>query len=354
MDRGSGRLERVRKIAVLRANALGDFLLALPALDALRAAYPEAELVLLGKAWHAAFLAGRPGPVDRVVVVPPYGGVSADPGSPVDDAALDRFFDAMRSERFDLAVQIHGGGRSSNPFALRLGARTTIGLKTEDAPALDRWIPYVYYQSEVMRYLEVAALAGATFAHPEPRLAVTEADLREAAALVPARARPLVALHPGASDPRRRWPPASFAAVGDALAAAGAQVVVTGVEAERDVVEAVIGAMRWPALDLSGRLSVGGLAGVLSRCAAVVSNDTGPRHLAEAVGAATVGIYWCGNVINAGPMTRARHRPAISWRLHCPVCGASCIESRCEHRESFVADVPVAEAVASALDLLSG
>src|SRR5258708_31084265 len=73
------RVPGVRKIAVLRANALGDFILTLPALEALRAAYPHAEIVLLAKKWHAAFLANRPGPVDRVVVVPPYGGVGGEP-----------------------------------------------------------------------------------------------------------------------------------------------------------------------------------------------------------------------------------------------------------------------------------
>lgn len=62
----------VRRIAVLRANVLGDFIFALPALEALRAAYPQAEIVLLAKKWHATFLQGRPGPVDRVVAVPPF------------------------------------------------------------------------------------------------------------------------------------------------------------------------------------------------------------------------------------------------------------------------------------------
>ena len=61
----------VHKIAVLRVNALGDFIVALPAIEALRAAYPEAEIVLLAGAWHAAFLRGRPGPVYPVVVLPP-------------------------------------------------------------------------------------------------------------------------------------------------------------------------------------------------------------------------------------------------------------------------------------------
>src|SRR5436309_7008981 len=76
------KVRGVRKIAVLRANALGDFIFALPALEALRAAYPQAEIVLLAKGWHATFLKGRPGPVDRVVVVPPCEGVSEEPGAP--------------------------------------------------------------------------------------------------------------------------------------------------------------------------------------------------------------------------------------------------------------------------------
>jgi ADP-heptose:LPS heptosyltransferase len=84
----------------------------------------------------------------------------------------------------------------------------------------------------------------------------------------------------------------------------------------------------------------------------MVANDTGPLHLAAAVGAATVGVFWCGNMINAGPVTRSRHRPAISWRLECPVCGTNCITGSCEHDESFVAGVPVAEVRSAVLDLL--
>src|SRR5581483_7143098 len=69
----------IRKIAVLRANALGDLIFALPALDALRAAYPEADITWLGRDWHAEFFSGRPGPVGRVIVVPPCSGVRDEP-----------------------------------------------------------------------------------------------------------------------------------------------------------------------------------------------------------------------------------------------------------------------------------
>src|SRR5215216_3409826 len=87
-------VEGVQKLAVLRANAIGDYLVSLPAVEALRAAYPAAELVLLGSGWHASFLAGRPGPVDRCVPVPPTAGVRDDqPPSP--PAMVDLFFARM-------------------------------------------------------------------------------------------------------------------------------------------------------------------------------------------------------------------------------------------------------------------
>jgi ADP-heptose:LPS heptosyltransferase len=115
----------------------------------------------------------------------------------------------------------------------------------------------------------------------------------------------------------------------------------------------VIEAMRAEARDLCGRLSLRALTGLLHRCSVMVGNDSGPVHLAEAVGAATVAVYWCGNLITAGPLTRARHRPIISWELICPACGVDCTVYRCDHPDSFVAGVPVDEVREAALDLLA-
>jgi ADP-heptose:LPS heptosyltransferase len=84
----------------------------------------------------------------------------------------------------------------------------------------------------------------------------------------------------------------------------------------------------------------------------VVANGTGPHHLAAAVGTATVGIYWCFNIINADPNTRTLHRPVVSWRLDCPICGRSQVGDACDHKVSYVADVPVEEVTRHALDLL--
>jgi ADP-heptose:LPS heptosyltransferase len=343
----------VERIAILRANGLGDLMFALPALDALRAAYPGAEIVLLGRELHRELLEGRPGSVDRVVVIPVSRGVRQEAGVVEDPHELDRFFDRMRAQRFDLALQMHGGGRWSNPFVSRLGAGLTAGCRAEDAAPLDRWIRYVYYQPEIARYLEIAGLVGAPPCTVAPRVAVTERDRAEAAEVlgVPGRG-PLAVLHPGASAGRRHWPPESFAAVGDALARDGLAVAITGSAGERDLALAVRDSMLAEAMVLCGRVTLRGLTGVLERAAVMVSNDTGPLHLANAVGTATVGIFWCGNLLTAAPLVRARHRPVASFRVACPVCGVDCTVGECSHDASFVAEIPVEEVLAGARDLL--
>ena len=101
---------------------------------------------------------------------------------------------------------------------------------------------------------------------------------------------PLVGLFPGANAPARRWPAASFAEVARSLADSGARVVVLGGAAERGLTEAVSAAARG-SLDLGGRTSLSDLAAVLAICDLFVTNDTGPMHLAGAVGTPTVTLW---------------------------------------------------------------
>ena len=150
-------------------------------------------------------------------------------------------------------------------------------------------------------------------------------------------------LQPGASDPRRRWSPGRFAAVGDALAAHGVVVAINGTEAEAEVVEQVRAAMRHDAIGLTGMLSLGGLCGLLERANVMVSNDTGPLHLALAIGTPCVGIFWHTNLADGMPLRPSLLRAAMSARLHCPVCGIDNRTVRCAHAASFVDDVPVGE-----------
>lgn len=229
-----------------------------------------------------------------------------------------------------------------------LGAPLTVGLRAGDAGDLDRTVPYQYWQAEVGRYLEVVGLLGATPVRIHPVLEVTGRDLAAAGSVLSGSGidddEALVVVHPGATDPRRRWPAQRFATVAHGLAAAGARVVVVGSAPEAALVARVADAVPG-AVALAGVLDLPGLAGLLARAALLVGNDSGPRHLAEAVGTRTVSVYWFGNVINAAPATRQRHRVHISWTTRCPVCNLPCVgepfPDRCPHDVSFVADVAV-------------
>ncbi|MBI5667908.1 MAG: glycosyltransferase family 9 protein [Chloroflexi bacterium] len=355
------KFPEVQKIAILRATNLGDFIAAIPALEAIRDTYPDAEIVYLGKPFHKALIESRPGPVDRAIVIPVTRGIRYEPHLPhlvESQEEVDAFLEAIRRERFDLAIQMHGGGQNTNPFVKRMGARYTVGMRTPGALELDRWMPYVYYQNEFLRLLELVRLVGAQPSHYEPRLPITEADRAEVHQRLPELQPSYAVLHPGASDQRRRWPPERFAQVADTLARQGLQIVITGTQHERDVIAAVVRAMQCPAINACDRLSIGGLAALLEAATIMISNDTGPMHVANAVGAPNVGIFWFGNAFNWAHPGRSKHRPLLSWTKHCPLCGQDMSimdppHDRCQHDTCFVGDVTVEEVLAAAFDLLA-
>lgn len=356
---GGGRFDDVREIAVLRGGGLGDLLFAVPALEALAAAYPEARVTLLGTPTAPAVLAGRTDAVHAFEELPVVPGVR-DAG---DDAPTLAAFDARVAGRFDLAVQLHGGGRHSNPFLLRLGARHTVGTATEDAEVLERWVRYVYYQHEVLRGLEVVSLAGAAPVTLDPHVRVTDAERAAARDRLGVRGRErLVAVHPGATDPRRRWSPGRFAAVVRARLGAGDTVVLVGDATDVPAAEAIRAAVPTDSADrvhdLSGRLPLADLPAVLAAADVMVGDDSGPRHLAVAVGTPTVGVFWFGNVVNAGPFDRGRHRVHLAYVTRCPVCGVDVTQvgwtaERCAHDPSYVDEVTPEAVLADVQDLLA-
>jgi ADP-heptose:LPS heptosyltransferase len=371
----------VSRIAVLRGGGLGDLMFALPAVASLKAAYPGASVTLLGTPVHAELLSQTAGPVDETVILPFAEGVR--PG-PEDDGELERFFADMRAKNFDLAVQLHGGGRYSNPFLLRLGARHTVGTRTPDAAPLERTVPYLYYQHEPLRSLEVAGFAGAAPVELEARLQALPEFRQQLAqdkavetldGAAPGNRRVLV-IHPGATDPRRRWPAERFAAVARRAADDGFLVYVVGDSSEKELAETVVElAVEHPAdgpavdppsgragvespgvASLAGKLSLGELAALLADSTVVVANDSGPRHLAQALGTPTVGVYWVGNAINAAPLGRSLHRIHMGWATRCEVCGVDVTQvgwtaPRCPHDESTVKAVEPSEVYEDVLQL---
>jgi len=363
IGRPDRRFDDVARIAVLRGGGLGDLVGTLPALAALRAAYPAAAITLLGMPGHAALLDGRPhSPADEVAVLPPHPGVR---DGETDPQAVEAFCAAMRERRLGLAVQAHGGGRNSNPFLLRLGARHTVGTRTADAVPLERTIPYRYYQHEVHRWLEVVGLAGALPADLEPSLTATDGERSTGRALL--GAGPAVVLHPSATDPRRRWPAQRFGVVAAALAEHGVTVLVVGDASDapiaREIERAAHTALPAPHRDrvrsVAGELDLRGLVGVLAEADVVLANDSGPRHIAQALRTPTVGLFWFGNAVNAAPFARGSHRILLGWATRCPVCGADVTQvgwtaERCPHDPSFLTDIQPEAVLGEVRALLAG
>ncbi len=359
-------LNNVKKIAVLRANALGDFIVTLPAFKAIRNTYPDAEIVLLGKPWHKAFLVKERSPIDRVIVVPVKKGIRNEVNQVEKIGETEQFFEEMQREQFDIAISFQGNGNSANPFIKRLGAKHTAGLWTEGAERLDQCLNYYYYQSETLRYMEVASLIGAAPASLEPKINVLDEDKKEIEHFINELGnKPFIALHPIATDIRRMWPIENYAGLADALQKMGFQIVFTGSEDDRKMVDGIIADMKQPAFNVCGNFTLGGLAALLAKAALMISADTGPLHLARAVSTPTVGIYWAPNLINWGPVTRNIHRPVVSWNMACPFCGVipndpypfKPVTTACNHAVSFVRDVTVdavLEAVQSLPSALKG
>lgn len=368
----------VERIAVLRGGGMGDLFFALPAITALSTTYPQAHLTLLGTPIHQGLLEGRPGPIDEVVVLPYAEGVRPRPAPrSADDAVGDAaqraagdaaeaaaFQERMRARSFDLAVQVHGGGRNSNAFLLELGARHTIGTATDDAPRLERMVPYLYYQHEVLRALEVVGTAGAATAGLSPTLEVTDGDRARARAITSElgidRAAPRLALHAGSTDERRKWPASSFAALADRAAGDGYEVLLVGDASEAAEAEAIAAQVSTGNASrihvLAGRLGLDGLVGVLAACDVMAGNDSGPRHLAQAVGTPTVGIFWAGNLIMASPMGRSLNRVHVGWVTRCPVCGTDVTQvgwsaPRCAHNFPLTAEITAEAVYADVVDL---
>jgi len=296
-----------RRIAVFRALALGDLLCATPALRALRERFPRAEIALIGLPWAQA-LADRLGSVDRVIPFPGWPGIRE---TPLDETRLATLLAETRAHPFDLAIQMHGSGQISNGFVAALGARRTLGYRSGDDARLTDSLPWNEDEHETLRCLRLVGLLGATTDGSRPEFPLFPDDHVEAAALLaalPPGDGPIVALHPGASEPARRWPPERFASVGDDLAARfGARLIVTGSADERPLATALRAALRAPALDLTGRTSLGGFAATLARADLLLTNDTGASHLAAATRTPSVVLF--------GPTRPARWAP-LNRRLH--------------------------------------
>ena len=301
------------RVLAVRLDNEGDVLLAGPAIRALAAGADGVTLLCGPRGRQAAAL--LPG-VDAVLSWrAPW--IDPEP-DPVDRADVEALVERVAALRADRAVIFGSFHQSPLPTALvlRLAGVPWIAATSVDYPGalLDLRHRIDDEVHEVERALDLVRAAGFDLPPGDP------GDLRvEGAAPSPVEA-PYVVVHPGASVPARAWAPERHAALVEALVATGRRVVVTGGPSERALTSQIAG----EALDLGGETDFAGLAGVLAGADAVVVGNTGPAHLAAAVGTPVVSLF-------APTVPAVRWRP---WRVPHELLGvdmpcAGCRARRC-------------------------
>ena len=285
------------EVLVLRLDRIGDVLMSLPALRALREALPDAKIRLAVGAWSREI--ARDAPVDEVLVwSAPWVGrkdEGADPLASLFEAARSR-----RAQRPDLAMDLQGDSRAIWLMAAT-GARSRVGYANTGSAALltaiadlDEEVSFVEQNYRVIE----AALGRSVPRRPfrwldDERRRRGAADL--AARLAEAgleRRGPVIGIHPGAGRRIKEWPVERFVELGRRLVnEKHATLLLSGSAAEAGKAEAIRIALPGAVLDLSGRLDLGAFAEIMSACDAFISGDTSAMHFACALGVPSVAIF---------------------------------------------------------------
>jgi Glycosyltransferase family 9 (heptosyltransferase) len=277
-------------LLALRALGIGDFATAVPALRALRRAFPRHELVLATPAALTPLVAAT-GAVDRIFATAP---------------CVRRPIDSLNwtGPRPAVAVNLHGRGPQSHRALLATDPAQFIGYAQPAAqwPEGPQWSDE---EHEIEHWCRLLCWYG------------IQADRRDLAldppAPVPAWAGAVV-VHPGASSPERRWPVPRFAAVARRLVADGYRVLISGSPGEAaDAYQVAARAGLPPGAVLAGRTDIGALAALVAHARLVICGDTGVAHLATAYGTRSVLMF--------GPMPPERWGPppgdprhTVLWR----------------------------------------
>jgi heptosyltransferase-2 len=337
---------------VRATNWIGDAVLSVPALAALRASFPKAEIVLVAKPWVGELYWYHPA-VSRLIVYDPEGHHRGARG-------FWRLVQSLRAERFDLALLLQNAFHAAwmawcARIPVRIGyardGRSALVSDAIDVP------PPAAYGHQAYYYLQLlfrAGLIDKPQAVREIRLHLAESErqwaTRKLAALGLGGPRFLVGLNPGASfGPAKCWLPERYAALADRLVGAlDADVLIFGSRAERPLAETIAHAMKHTPIVVAGETTLRQLMALLGECRLVVTNDSGPMHLAAALGLPLVAIFGSTNERATGPIGP---RVRIVKRLAaCSPCGLrECpIDFRC------MESVSVDDVYRSALELVHG
>ncbi|PMS15291.1 glycosyl transferase [Trinickia dabaoshanensis] len=348
----------VKRILCVRLDRLGDILMTTPAIHALRTSAPGRHITLLTSNVGAQ-AAPHLSDVDEVIAYDaPWHGLAGHT-SPSVDLAMQR---TLEAGRFDAAVIFTVYSQSALPSAMLCYLagipRRLAHCRENPYGLLTDWVcdtePHGGLRHEVERQLALVAKVGAVSADTRMRLDVGVQARRALAPRLAARGIPAqgpwFVLHPGASAASRRYPPDRFGEVAARLAKASAwPILVTGSSEEAPLVRAVIeaagSAVRGRLHDLSGLLGMGEFAALIERTAVLVTNNSGPVHLASALATPVVDLYALTNPQHTPWQTRQR---VLFRDVECRWCYRGvCPEGH--HR--CLLGVSAAEVAAAALEL---
>ncbi len=295
-----------QRILVVQPNWVGDAVMATPTLRALRNHYPDAQISYLMRRYVKPVYHGLPWANKLITYRTGHTNKKAGKGQFLDLAAR------LRGGEFEMAVLLTNSFRSALVCKMA-GIKRIVGYDRDGRGFLlsDKLVPFKdkgkYVPTPIVRYyLGLAHYLGASDRDIRLQLAVSEQDRREGVETLsragmgelerPAAmgAAPLVLLNPGAQyGASKLWPAESFAALGDRLAnELGATILISSAPKERAIVESILKRMKQPAIDLQKHgLTLGGLKEVVRRCDLMITNDTGPRHIAAAFDVPVVTIF---------------------------------------------------------------
>jgi ADP-heptose:LPS heptosyltransferase len=331
-DRGAPVDPRaLRRVLVVRADNIGDVVMAVPAVRALRVVAPQARIDLLASPAGARVAPMVP-EIDGVVETSPSWQqlTAGETGVGAQVAAEWTLLDELRCGGYDALLVFTSSTQSPWPVA-HLGLMAGIALRAVHSAEFGgtvatHWVtPPPEGTHQVDRCLHLLAAIGLAPTDPgrTPALDVPPAAQDEAdAALAGSGLRsgePFVALAPGASCASRRYPAERFAVAAAAIAAAGLPVRVTGAETEIGLVAAVAETAGHRDVRVLQPTSVPGFAGVLRRAAVAVTNNSGGMHLADAVGTPLV-VTWAGTEPHAAMAPRSVPAALLGRRVPCSPC----------------------------------
>jgi ADP-heptose:LPS heptosyltransferase len=355
------------RILVFRLERIGDLLMSAAAIEAVRLLAPQARIDLVVGSWNADVARCLRG-VDRIETLDaPWLARGAEAASM---AALVQRASSWRARRYDLAINFEGDIRSHTLLALT-GTPVRVGFDMAGGgPLLTHRVPHDPTQhtaENAARLVETAFDRACPEARQPFRLDVPEAARARADALVrehPAlgAGRPLIAVHASGGRAIKQWDVDRFAAVAARLATThDATIVLTGAPGDAAIVDQMKAGLNAhtangagsaaPVVDVSGALDLLTLAALFERCALLVTGDTGPMHLAAAVGTPVAAVF--------GPSDPARYTPrgaphrVVRIDLWCAPCNRIRLPpERCQgHTPDCLVGVTV-DAVTAAADAL--